>query len=76
MTANLVRCLLRDERRVLTVSRVQDGTAGVEGVALSLPATVGSGGARTVLTPQMDVSERSALARSAEVLRAARAQLN
>ena len=75
VTANLVRCLLRDERRVLTVSRVQSGSAGVEGVALSLPAIVGSGGATTVLTPKMDDAERESLARSATVLRAARADL-
>ena len=75
VTANLVRCLLRDERRVLTVSRVQAGTADVDGVALSLPAIVGSGGATTVLTPHMDDVEREGLAKSAEVLRAARQQL-
>jgi L-lactate dehydrogenase len=75
VTANLIRCLLRDEHRVLTVSRVQTGTAGVEGVALSLPAIVGSGGATTVLTPKMDDTERESLARSATVLRAARADL-
>jgi L-lactate dehydrogenase len=76
VTANLVRCLLRDERRVLTVSRMQEGTAGVEGVALSLPAIVGSGGATTVLRPQMDDAERAGLKRSAEVLRAARRQIS
>jgi L-lactate dehydrogenase len=75
VTANLVRCLLRDERRVLTVSRMQDGTAGVEGVALSLPAIVGSGGATTVLTPQMDEAEHEGLIRSAGVLRAAWGEL-
>ena len=76
VTANLVRCLLRDEHRVLTVSRVQAATAGVEGVALSLPAIIGSGGATTVLTPKMDDTERESLINSAGVLRAARRELS
>ena len=73
VTAALLRWILRGERRVLTVSRVQDGAAGVEGVALSLPAVVGRDGATEVIVPAMDDTERAALARSADVLRAARA---
>jgi L-lactate dehydrogenase len=71
VAADLIRCLLRDERRVLTVSRVQTGAAGIDGVSLSLPAIVGSGGATTVIEPQMDEHERQGLARSADVLRKA-----
>lgn len=74
VTAALLRCALRDERRVLTVSRVQDGTAGVRDVALSVPAIVGAGGAAPI-TPTLDDAERAALARSAETLRAARASI-
>ena len=37
VTAALLEWSLRDERRVLTVSRVQDGVLGLRGVALSLP---------------------------------------
>jgi L-lactate dehydrogenase len=62
VTADLLRCLLRDERRVLTVSRVQDAVAELRDVALSLPTVVGSAGAVDVL----------ALHRSASILRAAR----
>lgn len=72
-TAALLRWILRGERRVLTVSRVQQGAAGITGVALSLPAVVGRDGATDVIVPDMDDDERDALARSAEVLRAARA---
>jgi L-lactate dehydrogenase len=70
-TADLLRALLRDERRALTVSRVQEGACGLEGVALSLPAIVGAGGAREVLEPELAAEERAALQRSADVLRAA-----
>lgn len=73
VTAALLRWALRGERRVLTVSRVQDGACGLRDVALSLPAVVGAAGATEVLEPEMDSAEREGLARSAEVLR--RAQL-
>jgi L-lactate dehydrogenase len=69
VTADLLRCLLRDERRVLTVSRVQNGVLGPEGVALSLPAIVGANGAADVLVPEMNSDERAALQHSADVLR-------
>ncbi len=71
VTAALLRTCLRGENRVLTVSRVQDGCSGLTDVALSLPAVVGTGGATTVLEPEMDDAERERLAHSADVLRAA-----
>jgi L-lactate dehydrogenase len=71
VTAELLRCLLRDERRVLTVSRVQDGALGLRNVALSLPAIVGAQGAVDVLEPKMSGEERERLQHSADVLRRA-----
>jgi L-lactate dehydrogenase len=75
VTADLLRCLLRDERRVLTVARVQEGAAGLINVALSLPAVVGAAGAADVLEPEMSTRERQALEQSAQVLRVAAADL-
>jgi L-lactate dehydrogenase len=76
VTAALLRWTLRGERRVLTVSRVQDGsTVGLNDVALSLPTIVGSEGATEVVVPEMDGAEREALERSADVLRKALASL-
>jgi L-lactate dehydrogenase len=71
VTAHLLHGMLRDERRVLTVTRVQTGALGLLGVALSLPTVVSAQGAVQVLEPAMDAQERAALERSAEVLRAA-----
>lgn len=76
VTANLLRCLLRDERRVLTVSRVQEGAAGLQNVALSLPTIVGGEGATDVLEPEMDAVERTRLSDSADVLRRALAEID
>jgi L-lactate dehydrogenase len=73
VTADLLVCLLRDERRVLTVSRVQDGALGLREVALSLPVVVGVEGAADVIEPEMSDEERQALDASAEVLRKATA---
>lgn len=71
VTAALLRAALRGERRVLTVSRAQAGACGIDGVALSLPTVVDTGGAVSVFSPEMDDAERAALQHSAEVLRTA-----
>lgn len=71
VTAALLRCMLRGEQRVLTVSREQHGVCGVHGVALSLPTVVDGGGAVQVLAPEMDTTEAAALAHSAQVLQRA-----
>jgi L-lactate dehydrogenase len=68
VTAAVLKAVLRDHRQVFTVSRVQEVMGGV---ALSLPAAVGAGGAEQVLTPEMTADERVGLERSAEVLRKA-----
>lgn len=71
VTASLLRGMLRDERRVLTISRVQDGAFDLDDVALSLPAIVGTEGAVSVLEPDLDREERSRLDHSARLLREA-----
>lgn len=71
VTAALLRWMLRGERRVLTVSRLQNGALGISDVALSLPTIVSVDGATEVLEPEMDETERERLAHSASVLRQA-----
>lgn len=68
VTARLVGCVLRDERQLLTVSRVQSGACGLQGVALSLPTLVGAGGGIRVLEPEFDAAEATGLAASADLL--------
>ena len=68
VTASLLQSILYDERRVLTVSRVQRGAWIPAEVALSLPAVVGADGAARVIEPRLDSDERAALARSASAL--------
>ena len=75
VTASLLRSMLRGERRVLTVSRVQEGAFGLHGVALSLPTVVGHDGGLQVVEPAMNEAERAGLALSADLLRQAMASL-
>ena len=74
-TAALLRSVLRGERRVQTVSRVQAGVFGLRDVALSLPTIVDEGGAVEVIPVKLDDVERQGLDRSADVLRKAIASL-
>jgi len=75
-TAYLLKWALGDERRVLTVSRLQPRVGSVQDVCISLPAIVGRDGVLDVLDPELDESERAALAHSAEVLQAAKASVS
>jgi L-lactate dehydrogenase len=75
VTAELLRETMRGERRVLTVSRVQDDASGYGGVALSLPTVVGPEGATRVVVPEMTEDERRRLDHSADVLRDAIASI-
>jgi L-lactate dehydrogenase len=75
VTASLLQSILNDERRVLTVSRVQGGAWIPGEVALSLPTVVGADGAARVIEPRLDSDERAALERSASALGDATASL-
>jgi len=75
VTAGLLRTLLRGERRIETVSRVQVGALGFTEVAFSLPTVLDVAGAVHVVAPVLADEEREALERSAAVLRAARGTL-
>ena len=71
VTAALLRWTLRGGRRILTISRVQEGAVGIRDVAISLPTIVGSEGAVEVIEPEMGPEAREGLEASVEVLRRA-----
>jgi L-lactate dehydrogenase len=75
VSASLLRWMLGGERRIVTVSRVQQGVLGLSGVALSLPAVVGPLGAVEVVVPEMDGAEAEALRRSAEIIQRAGSEI-
>ncbi len=65
--ADLLRCIINDECRMLTVS-VVTGT-GVNALAMSLPRIVGNAGVSATLNPKLSASESAALRRSGKIIR-------
>ena len=72
----IVEAILRDQGTVLSVSSlVDDGSYGDGDVCFSLPTVVGRSGVERVVQLELSASEREALTRSADVLRATIGQL-
>ena len=70
--SRIVECVLRDQRRILTVSTRAPSHYGVgESLALSLPCVVGRAGVVSRLPLALDRHERALLQRSAAVLQQA-----
>jgi len=65
--ADLLRCIINDEHRIMTVSCVA-GT-GPRAVAVSMPRIVGASGVVATITPKMSTSEKSALRKSENIIR-------
>ena len=72
MITELVRAIRLDEKRVIPVSTLMDGShLGMINVTLSLPTVIGKDGPEQVLLPRMSESEQEALLNSYRVLRGA-----
>ncbi|MDQ3702226.1 MAG: L-lactate dehydrogenase [Chloroflexota bacterium] len=71
----IVEAILRDQRTVLSVSSLIEGPYGLSDVCLSLPTVVRRQGVERVLTLDLSPTEREALGRSADVLKATSAQI-
>jgi len=69
--SRLVRAILGNEHRVMTVSTINAEVEGVESVALSLPRVVARCGIVLDLIPKLDEAEHAALRHSALTLKAA-----
>lgn len=65
--ADLLRCLINDEHRILTVSSVSG--AGNDMVAMSLPRIVGANGVIATLRPKLSSTESAGLRRSGKIIR-------
>ena len=69
--SRLVRTIIANERRVLTVATLNDDVEGVKDVSLSLPRVIGRTGVLLNIAPPLNEEERAALRHSAEVLKEA-----
>jgi len=67
-SARIAEAVLRDERAILPVAPVLSGVRGVEGVALSVPCVVGSGGAVPLPTFSLSDDEQRMFEASARTL--------
>jgi malate dehydrogenase len=67
--AQMVDAVMLDERRVLPCTAYLEGEYGIDGLYMGVPARLGAGGLEQVLELELDESERSALARSADAVR-------
>ena len=72
--ADLLKCVINDEHRILTVSCVS-GT-GKRVVAMSLPRVVGASGMVATLVPKMSVPESAALRKSAAIIQKNYSKIN
>lgn len=71
----VVEAMALDNGALLPISSMQKGKLGIEGISLSLPTRVGRRGVVEVLEPVVSDAEREALMKSAEALKAVRAQI-
>lgn len=67
--AEILEAILRDERKMLTVTSRLNGQYGLTDVALGLPSIVGGNGAEKVLTHDLSPEEEEALIESGKELR-------
>ena len=65
--ADLLRAIINDEHRILTVSCVSGASS--DQVAMSMPRIVGITGAGQMLKPKMSATESAELRRSAKIIR-------
>ncbi|NLF22800.1 MAG: L-lactate dehydrogenase [Lentisphaerae bacterium] len=72
----IVGAVLRNERSVLSVSSLMDGTFGLHDVCLSVPCIVGAQGIEQIVTGHLTDAELAALHQSADVLRRTLAELD
>ena len=71
----IISAIVRNEKSVLTVSTVLEGEYGLNNVCLGVPAMVGEAGVDRVIEADLPPQERTALERSADVIREAIAQI-
>lgn len=72
--SDLAEAIIRDNRRILSVSSVLQGQYHIQGVALSLPSVIGAEGIIKTLDPVLTDNEKTILESSAQAIRTLMAQ--
>lgn len=76
VTGTLLKWIIRNERRIVTVSTVQNGPFGLDNVAISLPSIVSSEGVDEIIEIHMSDQEKKDFLESAKVLKKAIEEVN
>lgn len=71
----IVRAILRNERRVMTVSAPLEGEYGLQDVTLGIPCVVGANGIEEIIQARLSAAEMQELEHSARILKDNLAQL-
>jgi L-lactate dehydrogenase len=71
----IVRAILRNERRVMTVSAPMEGEYGLDDVTLGIPCVIGADGIEEVIEARLTPEEMQELAHSAQTLKESLAAL-
>ncbi len=69
VTATLLKWIMRNERRIVTVSTVINESFGLNDVATSLPCIVSANGVEEIIDVEMDKHEKEQFLKSAQVLK-------
>ncbi len=68
-TANLLKWILRDEHRVVTVSAITSELKQFPEIAFSIPALIDRNGIKQLFLPKLNLEEKEALQRSAQIIK-------
>lgn len=68
-TADLVKCILLDEKRILPVSALLEGEYGETDVHCGVPCRIGAGGIEKIIELPLSETEKAQLHRSCEIIR-------
>lgn len=68
-TADLVKCILLDEKRILPVSALLEGEYGEKDVHCGVPCRIGAGGIEKIIELPLSETEKAQLHRSCEIIR-------
>lgn len=68
-TADLLKCILLDEKRIIPVSALLEGEYGESGVHCGVPCRIGAGGIEEIIELPLSEKEKEQLHHSCEVIR-------
>ena len=69
VASDLCEAIVRDSRRIVSVSVKFSGQYGIDGVAMSLPVVIGREGVVRILEPKLSDAEKSHLVESAQTIK-------